>query len=56
MVIVFCLLLIFGIISGQMFDFSGMHDILSLITSLCLAYIMIEVGLEFSVDKKKIGC
>ncbi len=55
MVIIFCLLLICGIAAGQMFDFSSMHDILSLITSFCLAYIMIEVGLEFSVDKRKIG-
>ncbi|MBP9854338.1 MAG: cation:proton antiporter [Candidatus Omnitrophica bacterium] len=55
MVLIFCGLLIFGIISGQMFDFSSMHEILSLITSTCLAYIMIEVGLEFSVDKRKIG-
>ena len=55
MVIIFCLLLISGIIAGQVFDFSGMHDVLSLVTSFCLAYIMIEVGLEFSVDKRKIG-
>ncbi len=55
MVLVFCVLLILGIISGQMFDLSGMHEILSMITSFCLAYIMIEVGLEFSVDKRKIG-
>lgn len=55
MVFIFCLLLISGIIAGQAFDFSGIHDIVSLITSFCLAYIMIEVGLEFSVDKRKIG-
>lgn len=55
MVLVFCVLLILGIVSGQMFDLSRMHEILSLITSFCLAYIMIEVGLEFSVDKRKIG-
>jgi Kef-type K+ transport system membrane component KefB len=55
MVIIFSLLLIFGIAAGQMFNLSGVHEVLSLITSLCLAYIMIEVGLEFSVDKRKIG-
>lgn len=54
MVIIFCLLLIGGIIAGQMLDFSRMHELLSLMTSMCLAYIMIEVGLEFSVDKRKI--
>ena len=55
MVFVFCALLILGIISGQVFDFPGVHELLSLITSLCLAYIMVEVGLEFSFYKKKIG-
>jgi len=54
MVLVFCALLILGIISGQMFDLSGAREVLALITSICLAYIMIEVGLEFSVDKRKI--
>ena len=43
-----------GIRSGQAFDFSGVRDILGFITSGCLAYIMVEVGLEFSVDKRKI--
>lgn len=55
MVIIFCLLLILGIIGGQTFDFSMMREGLSLVTSMCLAYIMVEVGLEFSVDKRKIG-
>ncbi|MBL8012559.1 MAG: cation:proton antiporter [Candidatus Omnitrophica bacterium] len=55
MVIIFCLLLILGIVGGQVLDFSKIYEILSLITSICLAYIMIEVGLEFSVEKRKIG-
>lgn len=55
MVIIFSLILIFGIFAGQVFDFSVGQEAVSLITSLCLAYIMIEVGLEFSVDKRKIG-
>lgn len=54
MVLVFCLLLIAGIIGGQLFDLSGVRKLLVFITSGCLAYIMIEVGLEFSVDKRKI--
>lgn len=54
MVIIFCLILIAGIIAGQIFDLSGAGQILSLLTSICLAYIMIEVGLEFSVDKRKL--
>ena len=55
MVIIFCLLLIFGIVAGQAFDFSGIREALGLVTSVCLAYIMIEVGLEFSVDKRKLS-
>ena len=54
MVLVFCFLLIIGIISGQIFDISRFHDGITLITSLCLAYIMVEVGLEFSIEKRKI--
>ena len=54
MVLVFCLLLIAGIIGGQLLDFSRIHGVLGFITSVCLAYIMVEVGLEFSVDKRKI--
>jgi Kef-type K+ transport system membrane component KefB len=55
MVIIFCLLLISGIIAGQAVDFSAAREGLGFVTSVCLAYIMIEVGLEFSVDKRKIS-
>lgn len=54
MVLIFCLLLIAGIVGGQLFDFSKIHGVLEFITSVCLAYIMVEVGLEFSVNKRKI--
>lgn len=54
MLILFCLLLIGGILAGQIFNFAEIREALVLITSVCLAYIMIEVGLEFSVDKRKI--
>lgn len=54
MLILFCLLLIAGILAGQIFNFNEIRETLVLITSVCLAYIMIEVGLEFSVDKRKI--
>lgn len=54
MVIIFSLLLISGIIAGQAFDFSAVRGPLTLITSACLAYIMIEVGLEFSAEKRDI--
>lgn len=55
MVFVFSLLLIGGIVSGQIFDLAQFHNIIFFSTSLCLAYIMIEVGLEFAVDKKSLA-
>ena len=54
MVILFCVLLISGILAGQVFDFLAIKDLLGFITSMCLAYIMIEVGLEFSAEKRDI--
>lgn len=54
MLILFCLLLIGGILAGQVFNFTEIREALVLVTSICLSYIMIEVGLEFSVDKRKI--
>ncbi len=54
MILIFSGLLIGGILLGQMVDFSNMRDLLEFSTAVCLAFIMIEVGLEFSIDKKKI--
>lgn len=54
MVLIFSMLLIGGIVGGQVFDLSGVHTILELTASICLAYIMIEVGLEFSMEKRGI--
>lgn len=54
LVIVFCILLIAGIVLGQLINLTGIKEILSLVTSVCLAYIMIEVGLEFSVEKRRL--
>ena len=54
MVFIFCSLLILGIWAGQAFEFSFVKGPLALAASVCLAYIMIEVGLEFSADKIKI--
>ncbi len=55
MVVIFSLLLISGIIAGQSLDLSSAREGLGIITSVCLAYIMIEVGLEFSVEKRKLS-
>ncbi len=54
MVFVFSILLILGIISGQYLNLSHMGEVLSFVTSVCLAYIMMEVGLEFSREKRSV--
>ncbi len=53
MVLIFSILLMSGITAGQVFDCPWGREAIALITSVCLAYIMIEVGLEFSVDKRE---
>lgn len=52
LVYVFCLFLLAGMFCSQLFDLSGAHYLIAFLSNLCLAYIMIEVGLEFSFDKK----
>ncbi len=54
MVLIFSLLLFLGTLTGQLFDFSAARPLLSVITSVCLAFIMIEVGMEFSGEDKKL--
>lgn len=54
MVIVFCILLISGIVAGQAIDLGAFSHALHAITSVCLAFIMIEVGLEFTSEKRSI--
>ncbi len=47
-------LLIVGIICSQVTDLSQARQSIEALTMICLAYIMIEVGLEFTMDKKKV--
>lgn len=47
-------LLISGIGASQVFDLSTIRLPLAILTMVCLAYIMIEVGLEFTIDKKRL--
>ncbi len=54
MIFLFSLLLIFGIFLGQVFDLTIVHEVVAFFTSLCLGYIMIEVGLEFSLEKRSL--
>ncbi len=55
MVLVFSFLLILGIISGQFFDCSQVRGALTFSASVCLAYIMMDVGQSFSVEKRSVG-
>src|SRR3989338_8990078 len=53
-VILYSGLLICGIVISQVIDLTGARSLLSVATFICLAYIMIEVGLEFTIDKNKL--
>jgi len=46
-------LLIAGLAASQLLDLSAGREHLTLLTFACLSYIMIEVGLEFSIDKTR---
>jgi len=54
LVIVYSILLIGGILCSQFLNLVKAHVFWEAITSLCLAYIMIEVGLEFKMDKTRL--
>lgn len=47
-------LLLVGMCVSQIADLSSSHVFLSAVTMICLAYIMIEVGLEFILDKRRL--
>ncbi len=52
MVFIFSILLILGIVCGQILNLSHFAEVFSFITSVCLAFIMMEVGMEFSLEKR----
>ncbi|MCA9395552.1 MAG: sodium:proton antiporter [Candidatus Omnitrophica bacterium] len=54
LVILYSALLLMGMLFSQFGNLSGAGDVISTLTMTCLAYIMIEVGLEFTIDKKKL--
>ena len=47
-------LLVAGLALSQLADLSSLRAGLSTVTMVCLAYIMIEVGLEFTLDKRRL--
>lgn len=53
-IIVYSVLLVLGMMASQILNLEAIKSLLLIITMICLSYIMIEVGLEFTIDKKKI--
>lgn len=54
LVIAYSVLLILGIICSQALNFTVAHDFVKTLTNICLAYIMMEVGVEFALDKTRL--
>ncbi len=54
-VVGYSFLLILGIALSLLADLKPYAIVLNTITMICLSYIMIEVGLEFTINKKKLG-
>jgi len=53
LVIIYSFLLIAGMAISQALNVTVYHDSISVLTTFCLAYIMIEVGLEFNFDRSQ---
>ncbi len=53
-IIIYSVLLVLGMLTSQILNLGGIKHLLSTITMICLAYIMVEVGLEFTLDKKRL--
>lgn len=53
-IVFYSTLLLIGMIVSQAVELTGVKYLLSTVTMICLAYIMIEVGLEFTIDKKRL--
>lgn len=50
----YSLLLIAGMVSSQLFELQSLQPHLGAVTMICLSYIMIEVGLEFVLNKNNL--
>lgn len=53
-VVLYSVVLLAGIILSQSTDLSSYDALLRGLTLVCLSYVMIEVGLEFEIDKEKL--
>lgn len=54
-VVVYSVLLIVGMVFAWTVEMAGTRAVVETLTIVCLAYIMLEVGLEFTINKKKLG-
>ncbi len=54
LIVLYTALLIFGMGVSQALDISAWQNVITWATTICLAYIMIGVGLEFYVDQQKL--
>ncbi len=54
LIVFYSLLLLSGIVVSQTVNFDQARELLPLLTTVCLAYIMVEVGLEFTIQKDKL--
>src|SRR5689334_8204042 len=53
-ILIYSALLVAGIVCFQVIDLSPSRHLVEALAMICLAYIVIEVGLEFTIDKKGI--
>ncbi len=54
-VIIYSLLLVLGMAASQLEIIQKFNPTISIVTMIFLAYIMIEVGMEFDIDKSRLG-
>lgn len=54
-VIIYSLLLVFGMASSQVAAVQQFSNLIASVTMIFLAYIMIQVGMEFDIDKSRLG-
>ncbi|MFQ5730123.1 MAG: sodium:proton antiporter [Waddliaceae bacterium] len=54
-IVLYSFLLLLGMLFSQLADLGVLEPFLGVATMVCLSYIMIEVGLEFDIDKKNLS-
>lgn len=54
LILIYSGLLILGMTFSQIANLEALRDLLTFLTMVCLSYIMLEVGLEFTLDKKRL--